>query len=360
MLDFIVNNKINKMNGLSLFSNIGIGESFLHKNNIHIKVANEIIPKRCKIYSQINPNSQIIMGDIQDTDIFNKIIISAKENNCEFIIATPPCQGMSVAGQRIKNDKRNGLIKYVVNAINIINPKYALIENVPTLENTNIDIDNQKIKIIDFIKRSLTDYKINIQVLNCAEYGIPQNRKRIFILLSRKDVIEWDFKLLKEQKITVKDVIDYLPSLEAGQKSNIPYHYAIEHNEKHILWMKHTPSAKTAFDNLIFYPNIDGRKIKAYRSSYRRINWDKPAPTITTNSNFISSQNKVHPGRPKGDGTYTDARCLTPLEIILLTGLDIEWRLPDWVGDKLLREVIGESVPPKIIYELTKVLKNVT
>lgn len=360
MLNFIINNKTNQMNGLSLFSNIGIGESFLYKNNINIKVANEIIPKRCEIYKYLNPDSEIIVGDIQNVDVFNKVIESAQNNKCDFIIATPPCQGMSVAGKRIKTDKRNGLIEYVVKSISILNPKYALIENVPTLEKTYIKIDDKKIKITDYIKRNLKDYKINIQVLNCAEYGIPQNRKRIFILLSRKDVNEWKFVLSKEDKITVKDVIEYLPSLEAGQKSNIPYHSAINHNENHILWMKHTPSAKTAFDNPIYYPNIAGRKIKAYRSSYRRINWNKPSPTITTNSGFISSQNKVHPGRPREDGTYSDARCLTPLEIILLTGLDINWRLPDWVGDKLLREVIGESVPPKIIYELTKVLKNVT
>jgi DNA (cytosine-5)-methyltransferase 1 len=77
-------------------------------------------------------------------------------------------------------------------------------------------------------------------------------------------------------------------------------------------------------------------------------------------SHFISSQNNVHPGKKLEDGTYSDARALTPLELILLTGLPAKWSVPEWVSDLLLREVIGEAVPPLLIYELTKVIKNAT
>lgn len=347
------------MNGLSLFSNIGIGESFLNKNNIHIKVANEILEKRAKIYKELNPSVKMITGDIRNNSIFQEIIESSLKYNCEFLIATPPCQGMSVAGKRNINDSRNDLTNYVINAINLINPKYILIENVPNFEKTSIIIEGKSINLFTHLIDSLKNYRINYKIINCADYGVPQNRKRIFILISRLDVKEWVFNLKKESKINVKDVIGHLPSIESGEHSKIKYHYAINHNENHILWMKNTPTGKTAFDNEIYFPNIEGRKIKAYKSSYRRISWDKPAPTITTGSGFISSQNKVHPGIKKDDGTYSDARCLSPLEIILLTGLSSKWSLPKWVDDKLLRTVIGEAVPPKIIYELTKDLKNV-
>lgn len=348
------------MNGLSLFSNIGIGETFLIKNNIKIKVANEIIIKRAELYKHLYPETDVIVGDIKNNYIFNEIIDKALYHKCDFIIATPPCQGMSVAGRRIKDDHRNSLIKYVVKSVNILNPKYVLIENVPKLEKTFIDVEGQNINIMLFIKDNLKNYKMKYKVLNCSDYGIPQNRKRVFILLSRNDVKLWDFKIKKEKKKTVEDIISHLPSIESGEKSYLNYHYAIPHNENHILWMKNTPTGKTAFDNKFHYPKINNRKINAYRSSYRRLRWDKPCSTITTNSNFISSQNKVHPGRLMADGLYSDARCLTPLELILLTGLPKEWSLPDWVSDKLMRTVIGEAIPPKIIYELTKELKNVT
>lgn len=347
------------MNALSLFSNIGIGESLLFKNNINIKVANEIIEKRVKIYREMYPKVNMISGDIRNNDTFNKIIESSLKFKCDFLIATPPCQGMSAAGKRQSGDIRNDLTTYVIDVIKLIKPKYILIENVPNFEKTTIKINNKDVNVFEYLKSELSDYKINSKVINCADYGIPQNRKRIFILISRMDVKEWGFNLVKKDIITVEDAIGHLPSIESGEHSDIKYHYAIEHNKNHVLWMKNTPTGKTAFDNIIHFPNINGRLIKAYRSSYRRIRWDKPSPTITTGSSFISSQNKVHPGRKKSDGTYSDARSLSPLEIMLLMGLKSSWGLPEWVSDNLLRKVIGEAVPPKIIYELTKDIKNV-
>lgn len=348
------------MNGLSLFANVGIGETYLHKNNINIKVANELLKKRCDIYTYNNKKTDVIVGDITNDTVFDNIMKSAIKHACEFIIATPPCQGMSVAGQRKHNDDRNDLITYVVKAIDILQPKYIIIENVPQIEKTKINIDHQKVFIIDYLKNSLNNYKINYKVLNSADYGTAQSRKRMFILLSRQDVAEWTFNMVKKDVLTLKDKIGHLPSLNAGESSNIKYHYAIEHNPEHIRWMSHTPSGKTAIDNKIHYPEKDGRRIKSYRSTYRRLRWDKPASTITMKSHFISSQNNVHPGRKLDDGTYSDARALTPLELILLTGLPSKWSVPEWVSDLLLREVIGEAVPPLLIYELTKVIKNAT
>lgn len=347
------------MNGLSLFANVGIGETYLHRNNINIKVANELLKKRCDIYTYNNKKTDVIVGDISDNDVFEKVMKSAIKHKCEFIIATPPCQGMSVAGQRKHNDDRNDLITYVVKAIDRLQPKYIVIENVPQIEKTKINIDHQKVFIMDYLKNSLNNYKINYKVLNSADYGTAQSRKRMFILLSRQDVVEWTFNIVKKDMLTLKDKIGHLPSLNAGESSDIKYHYAIEHNPEHIRWMSHTPSGKTAIDNKIHYPEKDGRRIKSYRSTYRRLRWDKPASTITMKSHFISSQNNVHPGRKLDDGTYSDARALTPLELILLTGLPSKWSVPEWVSDLLLREVIGEAVPPLLMYELTKVIKNV-
>ena len=88
------------MNGTSLFSNIGVAEFFFEDNGISIVVANEIEKKRAEIYSYFYPKCNMIVGDIWDSDIFDKIIEESKKNNCEFLIATPPCQGMSIAGKR--------------------------------------------------------------------------------------------------------------------------------------------------------------------------------------------------------------------------------------------------------------------
>lgn len=347
------------MNGLSLFSNVGIGEYFLKKNNIHIKVANEVIEKRAQFYAKNYPDSECIIGDIRFENISNLVIEKAIYHKCDFIIATPPCQGMSVLSNiKDKRDKRNNLIYETIHIIKSVKPKYVLIENVPQIQKTLIDIDQNPVNIIDYIRNSLLDYTLNIKVVNCMDYGIPQNRKRTIILLSRSDVKEWKFKETKTRIKTLFDTIGHLPSLESGQSSSIKFHYAINHNDNHILWMKHTPTGKTAIDNPVHYPQKEGRRIKCYRSAYRRLRWDKPASTITTNSAFISSQNNVHPGRKQIDGTYSDARCLTILEIMLLTGLDKHWKIPEWASDKFIREVIGEGIPPMLIFELTRDLNE--
>jgi DNA (cytosine-5)-methyltransferase 1 len=63
----------------------------------------------------------------------------------------------------------------------------------------------------------------------------------------------------------------------------------------------------------------------------------------------ISSQRNVHPGRLLKDGTYSDARVLTPLELFILTSLPKDWGIPDDTPEILIRQVIGESIPPLMI-----------
>ena len=93
------------MNGVSLFSSSGIGELFLKKNGINIKVANELIKRRADLYNIIHKDSSMICGDINDKVIFDEIVKISKKDKCKFLIATPPCQGFSLA-----NKKRNKVV----------------------------------------------------------------------------------------------------------------------------------------------------------------------------------------------------------------------------------------------------------
>ena len=79
------------------------------------------------------------------------------------------------------------------------------------------------------------------------------------------------------------------------------------------------------------------------------MNWDKPAPTITMRNDAISSQLNVHPGRKLKNGTYSDARVLTPLELMLLSSLPQDWNIPDNTPELLIRKCIGECIPPLLI-----------
>jgi len=344
-----------KLRGLSLFSSAGIGETYIG-NYIDMLVANELLDIRCKLYKHFNPKSKVILGDIRDKKVYDDIIDESIKNNINFIYATPPCQSFSKAGKQMIDDPRDTLFMSIISIAKIIKPKYIFIENVPEFIKLTCNINNKKTMILDFIKSEIGDlYNINYDILNTSDYGVSQDRKRAIILLSHKNVKEWLIPKKINTKISVFETIGHLPSLESGQTSNIhKWHNSKVHNERHILWMKNTPTGKSAFDNIIHYPQKDGRKIKGYKTTYKRISWDKPSPTITMSNGSISSQNNVHPGRLLSDGTYSDARVLTIYELILLTSLPDDWNIPNNIKENTIRQVLGECIPPKLVLELVK------
>ena len=344
----------NTINGVSLFANVGIAETYISQHNITMTVANELLENRVRFHKQNHPNCHTIGGDITSKETYAAVLSAAKKDKCDFLLATPPCQGMSIAGRMQENDPRNSLIKYVIKMIQDLQPTYALIENVPQMLRTYLVHNGEKIKVVDFILNELQDYVVNYKVVDAAEYGTPQSRKRAIFLISKKK--KWEFPKA-EKKITVAEAIGHLPSLESGESSSIEYHNAKKHNDRHILCLRHTPSGKSALHNKQYYPKkLDGNRVKGYTTTYKRIEWQKPAPTITMANGSVSSQNNVHPGKLKADGTYSDARVLTLKEIFILTGLPEDWHPPKWASDNFIRQVIGEGVPPRLIERLLQTL----
>ncbi len=338
--------------GVSLFANVGIAETYIKNHNIQVVVANELLDNRAKFHQEMHPKCKMIQGDITSDETFTKVLEASKKSKCDFLIATPPCQGMSLAGKMHENDPRNSLIKYVIKLAQELQPANILIENVPKVLNTYLSHKGEKLKITDFIKQELEPlgYIVNPVVVDASDYGTPQSRKRAIYLISK--LKKWELPSKKE-KITVREMIEYLPTLESEQNSDIKYHNAKKHNDRHIAFLKQTPTGKTALHNKVHYPKkVDGTRIKGYDTTYKRIEWDKPSPTITMANGSISSQNNVHPGRLLKDGTYSDARVLTLKEIFILTGLPDDWTPPEWASENLIRQVIGEGVPPMLIDSL--------
>ena len=348
----------NRLTGLSLFASAGIGETYFKDVGIDIKVANELLEKRAELYRAINPETTVVCGDITKDEVFSKIL-AACPKKVDFILASPPCQGMSVAGKNrnqttMEADERNYLITYVVKAIKATNPDYILVENVPALLKLKLQYAGKYRTVLDILQYEFGDqYEIDSMVVDSADYGVPQTRLRAIIKINRKGK-KWSWPI-KKDKITVRDAIGHLPSLEAGEHSEIKWHFARKHSKDNILWMKHTPTGKSAFSNAVYYPQKkDGTRVKGYESSYRRIRWDAPAPTITIRNDCIASQRNVHPGRLLPDGTYSDARVLTPLELMLLNSLPADWNIPDDTPELLIRQCIGESIPPLMLKEIVR------
>lgn len=346
------------MKGLSLFAGAGIGETYLKDCNINISTANELLPKRANLYRFFNPDCNMICGDITDDKVFQKIITDAR--GIEFLLASPPCQGMSIAGKNrhqgtMSTDPRNYLITRVFETISELQPKYVLIENVPMLLKFTIPYHGKQQTVMEILKHKFgKKYEIQGKIVDAADYGVPQTRLRAIIKMFPVRT-KWAWPDPVKKKVTVREAIGKLPSLEAGESSNIRWHFARKHIDRQVLWMKHTPTGNSAFSNPVYFPKKkDGTRIKGYESSYRRIRWDEPSPTITIRNDAISSQRNVHPGRLLKNGTYSDARVLSLYELFLLTSLPKTWCPPTDTPEILLRQVIGEAIPPLMIKKIVE------
>lgn len=342
------------MIGASLFSSAGIAETYLEEVGINVVAANELIQERANLYQALYPKAKMILGNILDESV-SKALIKSTPTKIDFLIASPPCQGMSVAGKnrsigQMLYDERNYLILKIIDFIKLKSPDFVLIENVPTFFKLLLPYNGEYLKVTEILNFVFSkEYIIEADVLDAADFGVAQRRTRAIIKLYRIGK-KWGRSLKSDKRVTVEDKIGFLPSIEAGQKSKIKWHFARKHSESHIEWMRHTPTGQTAFDNPIFFPvKPNGEKIKSYNTSYRRIKWSEPAPTITTRNDAISSQLNVHPGRELKNGIYSDARVLTPLELMLLTSLPQDWNIPDNTPELLVRKCIGECIPPLLI-----------
>lgn len=365
------------LRALSLFCNVGLAETYFQEIGVDVKVANELLQERSKFYSHLYPSVNMINGDITDPEVFEKVMKAAKKEKADFIMATPPCQGMSCAGRKDPKDPRNTLIYYAIEAVKRIKPRYVLIENVPMQQHTKINYQGADILIPEYIEKELGDlYDFNRnRVVNAADYGVPQSRSRYIYLLSRKDQkVKWEFPQKDSHQITVKEAIGGLPSLdpllrEESERWRFPdyekkrkaglkvskWHYATMQSWRLVELMMHTPSGKSAFQNENFFPKKDGRRVKGAPRTYMRMFWDKPATTIMQNSDVISAFINVHPGRVIVDSdddskrVYSDARTLSIYELMILSSLPKDWNIPEWASEKTIRQVIGEGIPPMLI-----------
>lgn len=381
------NNPNTRNKALSLFANIGVAEAYLESIGVNVVIANEFIERRANLYSKIYPNCHMICGDITDSLVFEQIVSESISKEIDIIIATPPCQGMSTAGQQAADDFRNTLICPVISAIKRIQPKYVFLENVPMFLNTSIYVDGEYILIPDLLDRELSnEYNIRKYVIDTADYSVPQTRDRAIILMTRKNcgLREWLLPPKDLVRVTMKDAIGSIPSIdpyvtdisdderrklfpeyeEKKKRALAISHWNMppEHIYRQVIAMMHTPTGCTAFDNKKYYPKKeDGTPVKGYHNTYKRQNWDTAAYTVTMDNRKISSQNNVHPGRylgkdENGDDIYSDARTLTLYEIMRIMSLPEDWPVPVNTSEAFLRRIIGEGIPPLFV---KKVFQNI-
>lgn len=375
--------KTAKIKAISLFANIGVAEAYWNEIGIDVVAANELVPRRAKLYQKIYPKTKMICGDIFSADIQQELIKIGQHEKVDVLVATPPCQGMSTVGKQDEDDIRNTLFLPVLDLIQAIKPKYVLMENVPMFLQTSIVYNGKRRNITEIIEDTLgDDYSIQCNVANTADYGVPQTRERAILLMTRRDMkVVWHMPVPQEKRVTMRDAIGDLPIVdpyirditehellqmfplyyerEQAALKISPWHRPPVHIKRQVEAMMHTPTGQSAFSNQDKYKpqKANGEICRGYFNTYKRQEWDMPAYTVTMDNRKISSQNNVHPGRYIGsdeDGSpiYSDPRALTVYELMRIMSLPDTWPIPNNTQAAFLRSIIGEGIPPLFVKKI--------
>lgn len=378
---------------ISLFSSAGVGCYGFKQENYHCIATVELLERRLRI-QQYNQkciyNSGYICGDMtaQDTKdkVFEQLDMWKRNYNIQepdVIIATPPCQGMSVANHKKGDElKRNSLVVESIVMIRKIKPKFFIFENVRAFLNSICtDIDGKDKAIRQAIESDLSgEYNILYRVVNFKDYGNPSSRTRTLVLGVRKDIKDitpLDIFPDKQPERTLRQVIGHLPSLKVMGESapNDIYHNFRSYSPQMESWIADIKEGQSAFDNTdpakIPHRIKDGKVVYNAQKNgdkYTRQCWDKVAPCIHTRNDIMASQNTVHP---------TDNRVFSIREVMMMMSVPDSFQWSDIPFDELnrldskgkkaflkkeemnIRQNLGEAVPTVIFRQIAKKIRQV-
>lgn len=252
-----------KIRVLSLFSGCGGMDFGVESAGGHVIFSNDLLADACKTLKKYFPET-----DIRNEDISNIITFP----DADVVVGGYPCQSFSMAGNRDpEKDERTNLYKQFLRVVNIVRPKYFVAENVSGLKQLNNG---------SFLKEQLeaydkAGYNISYQLVNAKDYGVPQSRKRLFIVGVRKDLNQrFEFPAATHGKSTKAsgplkpyashgDAIKGLPLWPEGEFYERPHD-----PEGHFSWY--------------------------FMSRNRKANWAAPAFTVVANWRHIT----LHPASP--------------------------------------------------------------
>jgi len=320
---------------LDLFAGVGgLSYGFAHDDNFEIVASNEILSDMAKAYSLNHSTVKMYNCDIKDFGIKNLTDdLGIKKGDIDLIVGGPPCQAFSTVGKRLIDDPRGQLFQEYYRVLKELDPKIFLFENVKGL------LSMQKGELLKTILSLFTSlgYKVKYEVLNSADYGVPQIRERVIIIGTKLDI---EFKYPpkthynpKENNIfnqglkpylTLSEAISDLPLIKSNEESfeyssepnndfqklmriNAPKklmdHNAPKNNDRLVRLMESLPDGGTPLD----VPE-ELRPKSGFKNTYCRLWWNRPSTTITRNLSTPSSSRCIHPKAPRPLTTREGAR----------------------------------------------------
>ena len=346
---------------LDLFCGAG-GFSYGMEKNPHFKtvVALDNDPFVGETFEKNMPDCDVVIGDITEKSVYESILAKSNALDVNMIIGGPPCQGYSNKGKKLGlKDPRNFLFREYLSIVRSLQPKVFVIENVKALLSASSGWFRDE--IVKAIKE--LGYNVSFGTLLASNYGVPQNRERaIFICCKDKEIgmPEPTVKVFT----TVRDAISDLAYLESGEgqfeqsyaKKAESYYQRMMRKGCKVLY-NHVASnhKQVAIDKLKMIPAEKGKEYlptellgkQKFRTTWGRLKWDEPSPTIDTRFDAASNGTNNHP--------FLN-RAITPREAARIQSFDDKFV---FYGSKVhIRKQIGNAVPPLMAKAIADTIYN--
>jgi DNA (cytosine-5)-methyltransferase 1 len=319
---------LRKLRAIDLFAGCGGLSSGLRRAGFKIVSAVEIDDLAVATYRANHRGVNLIQDDIRV--VTGKELVGGEEH-IDVIAGCPPCQGFSRVRRRNRTraarDDRNGLIAEFSRIVEEVEPKAVFLENVPGIEN-----DKRFQAFLDRLEK--IGYVVNWDLLQLAEYGVPQWRRRAVVLAGK------GFKIAMpnpcRQLRTVKSAIYSLP-VPKGSRNGL--HRGItQHTPLIMARIRAVPKnggSRSAWPKELQLKCHDD--CGGFKDVYGRMAWDEPAPTITGGCINASKGRFLHP---------VQNRAITLLEAALLQTFPRRYSFSEVRGRYAVAEMIGNALPP--------------
>lgn len=270
-------------NVIDLFCGVGgLSHGFIQEDfNV---LAGIDIDETCRFAFEENNKSEFIAKSITDISAQEINRIYGENTDLKILVGCAPCQNFSsyMFKDKDKDSNKWKLLYEFSRLINEVQPDIVSMENVAQL------INFKKAPVFEDFVSNLKSlgYYVHYEVVNCPDYGIPQNRKRLILLASKFGEIKLIPKTHnRDSYVTVKDAIGELPFIKDGEKDiNDPIHFSRKLTPKNKKRIEATPYGGSWKDwnedlRLECHKKETG---KSFPSVYGRMVWEKPSPTMTT------------------------------------------------------------------------------
>ncbi|WP_339525619.1 DNA cytosine methyltransferase [Pseudomonas sp. EA_35y_Pfl2_R111] len=331
--------KNNKPTAIDLFCGAGGLTTGLKKAGFSVLAGFEIDETAAESYKLNHRRSKLFLGDISKLNP-NTIMteLGLETGELDLLAGCPPCQGFSSHKTRNRaasvDDSRNDLIFSVLDFIKVMLPKTIMIENVPGLAKDNrIEIFKESIKLLGYIINDDT-----VKVLDAADYGVPQRRKRMILQASRFGIITLPQKL--KYRKTVKETINFLPP--PGDSGDILHDLPVTRSEKVNRIIRSIPKdgGSRADLPLELWLPCHIKRPGSYTDVYGRMAWNDVSPTITGGCSSPSKGRFIHPEQD---------RAITLREAALLQTFPPKYKFSLRKGKDFTALMIGNALPPQLI-----------